>query len=352
MKLFTRRLKPANMKLFSKNILIIMLLFLVFFMGIFVFHSAFAQDILNANQDSLKTSQDTLKTDKYINATENHICFKCHGHKFYTYYNDWTEKNVIKRMNPFYIIDSAAFYEQNHCSFKCIDCHDADYAKFPHDGDLQMEEMSTCLDCHEDDEKTAKYHFEEIDKEYKLSVHYKKFGSSFSCWSCHNPHKYKVTARENEDISKVIIYDNEICLSCHSKVSSYMVLSDSAPKNMVAAHDWLPNQKLHFQHVRCLDCHVKVQNDSMVDHDILPKKEAVRRCVDCHSQNTFLMATLYKFRSKKSRGQFGFLNATILNNSYVIGANRNHFLNRASLIIFVFVIVILIVHGILRIIKK
>jgi len=335
MKIFRQCLKHDNRKLFRKDILISILMF----MGLFVFsHSVIAQD--------------TLKNIKFKNAEANHECLKCHGHKFYTYYNDWTDKNVIKRMNPFYVIDSALFYTQNHCTFKCTDCHDEDYSKFPHNGQLQMEEMPTCLDCHEGDEKTAKYHFENIYKEYKASIHCKQFGSSFSCWLCHNPHKYKVTARKNDDISKVIIYDNEICLNCHSNVVNYSVLSDSAPKNMVAAHDWLPNQRLHFQHVRCLDCHAKVQHGTMVDHDILPKKDAVKKCVECHSKNTFLMATLYKFQSKNRRKQLGFLNATILNNSYVMGANRNPFLNKVSLIIFGLVIVIIIIHGILRIIKK
>ena len=319
----------------KNSILISTLIFMSLFV---VFHSAFAQD--------------TLKQNKFENAAANHKCLKCHEHRFYTYYNDLSDKNVIRRMNPFYVIDSASFYKQNHRTFQCIDCHDADYAKFPHNGQLQMEEMPTCIDCHEGDENTAKFHFENIYKEYKASIHFKEFGSNFSCWLCHNPHKYKVTARKSKDISKVIIYDNEMCLSCHSKEINFSVLSDSAPKNMIAAHDWLPNQKLHFQHVRCLDCHAKVQNGTMVDHDILPKGKAVKKCVNCHSKNTFLMATLYKFQSRRHRSKFGFLNATILNNSYVIGANRNYILNVVSVVLFALVIIVLIIHGILRIIKK
>ena len=331
----TNRFKPRVMGLIKRKVVINVLIFISLSV---IIPSAFAQDSLTRN--------------RFKNEAANHKCFKCHGHKFYTYYNDLTEKNVVRRMNPFYVIDSVAFYTQNHCSFKCTDCHDVDYAQFPHNGQLQMEEMPSCLDCHEGDENTAKYHFEDIYKEYKASIHYKKFGNSFSCWLCHNPHKYKVTARKNEDISKVIIYDNEICLRCHSDEVSFTVLSDSANKNMIAAHDWLPYQKLHFQHVRCLDCHAKVQNKSMVDHDILPKGKAVKSCVDCHSKNTFLMASLYKFQSKERRSKLGFINASILNNSYVIGANRNLLLNKASLIIFGLVIVLLIIHGILRILIK
>lgn len=327
------------MKLHKRGVLISTLLFfaLLFISSFVVFHSASAQD--------------TLTKKVFTNTAENHKCFSCHGHKFYTYYNSLTEKNVIKRMNPFYVIDSVAFYKNNHCTFACTDCHDADYGKFPHSGQLQMEEMPSCLDCHEGDDVTAKYHFEEISKEFKASAHEKKY-SNFSCWMCHNPHKYKVTARKNKDIKEVIIYDNNMCLSCHSNVVNYKVLSDSAPKNMIVAHDWLPNQKLHFQNIRCLDCHAKIQNNSMVDHDILPKEKAVKRCVECHSKNTILMATLYKFQSKQLRDKTGFLNATILNNSYVISANRNPFLNVTSMILFGLVVAILIIHGILRIILK
>ncbi len=292
------------------------------------------------------------ETNKYENAAYNSKCFKCHGHKTYSYYNDWTEKNVLKRMNPYYVIDSALFYEQNHCSFKCTDCHDADYETFPHDGELQMEEISTCYDCHEGDKKTEKYHFDEIIKEVKKSVHTKKYGDTFSCWMCHNPHKYKVTARENKNIAEVIVYDNQMCLNCHSNINQYNILADSAPKNITASHEWLPNQVLHFKHVRCLDCHVKVDNDSMIDHQILPKEKAVKKCVECHSKNTMLMASLYKFQSKQLRNKNGFLNATVLNNSYVIGANRNRYLNKASLLVFGLVVVVVLIHGILRIILK
>ena len=45
------------------------------------------------------------------------------------------------------------------------------------------------------------------------------------------------------------------------------------------------------------------------------------------------MASLYKFESKEQR-QDGFFNGIILNESYVIGANRNEYLNILSLIIF------------------
>jgi hypothetical protein len=81
---------------------------------------------------------------------------------------------------------------------------------------------------------------------------------------------------------------------------------------------------------------------------IVPKKEAVRRCNECHSQNSILMATLYKFESKEQR-RSGFFNGIILNQSYVIGANRNEFLNIISLVIFAITVIVIIGHIYFRI---
>jgi len=62
------------------------------------------------------------------------------------------------------------------------------------------------------------------------------------------------------------------------------------------------------------------------------------------------MASLYKFESKEQRRD-GFFNGIILNESYVIGANRNEYLNLLSLVIFVGVIGVIAVHIIFRIKK-
>ena len=84
---------------------------------------------------------------------------------------------------------------------------------------------------------------------------------------------------------------------------------------------------------------------------IKPKEEAVKLCNECHSQNSILMASLYKYESKAQRRD-GFFNGIILNASYVIGANRNEYLNLLSLIIFVGVIGVIIFHIIFRIRKN
>ena len=64
------------------------------------------------------------------------------------------------------------------------------------------------------------------------------------------------------------------------------------------------------------------------------------------------MASLYKYQRKENRNAAGFINAVILKEAYIIGANRNIYLNWASIAIFGFVILGICMHTILRIIKK
>jgi len=90
----------------------------------------------------------------------------------------------------------------------------------------------------------------------------------------------------------------------------------------------------------------------MVAHHIQPKEDAVKKCVECHSQNSRLVETLYKFRAQEARSQFGFLNATTLSDSYIIGANRNYYLNVLSGLIFCGVVLLITIHAILRIVIK
>ncbi len=286
------------------------------------------------------------------NVIENQKCFQCHGDRFYSYYNDWAERGVRDRMNPFFVLDSAQFYQSNHKTFLCTDCHSSDYENFPHDGLLRMETKFSCMDCHGGDETFAQFHFEKIEEDFQQSVHSILHNDDFTCWKCHNPHTYKLNARNNKNIKKVIVYDNSICLSCHADIDKYQLISKLTNPNILETHEWLPNQALHFSKVRCIECHTEVDKDILIAHKVLPKKEAVRNCADCHSQNSLLMATLYKFESFEKRNDLGFFNATMLGDHYIIGANRNFYLNVASLIIIGFVLMGILIHTVLRFITK
>jgi len=310
---------------------------------------------VNAN-DSVVPSRENKDTSFYLNfkhASENENCLKCHGQSKFYVDNKESGKTMTKKMYSELIIRRDLFYVSNHREFKCIDCHSEDYMTFPHAGNLMMQSMPNCLDCHGGDPKYAKYHFENIEKEFNESVHVKRLGANFTCWKCHNGHFYKITARPSENIKHTISYDNAICLNCHADSLNYQLLTDKENPNLITKHDWLPNQKLHFTSVRCIECHTrKSSNDStLVAHEILPKQQAVKKCQECHSSNSILLATLYRYEIKEKRSSRGFITGSIVNDKYVIGANRNYYLNVLSIIIFISVLIGILVHTILRMIK-
>jgi Cytochrome c3 len=282
---------------------------------------------------------------------DNERCFICHGQNRYEYTNENLGRQVKAMMFSERIIDRKKFYESNHKSFSCTDCHSGEYLKFPHSGELRMEQMYNCIDCHGNDEKFAKYNFEEIESSYKLSTHFKLEEEGFTCWDCHGPHDYKISVRNSLNLKETILYDNNICLRCHSNYAQFQLLSDRKEIKIVQKHDWLPNQESHFRSVRCIECHAQINDTILVSHLINPVEKAVKKCNECHSQNSMLMSTLYKFKSKEQR-QDGFFNGIILNQSYVIGANRNEYLNILSLFIFAVVIIIIGGHIYFRLTKK
>ncbi len=283
-------------------------------------------------------------------AGENENCLKCHGQSIYEYTNETTGQTLKAQMFTERVIHRDEFYLSNHKSFKCTDCHSTEYEAFPHKSELRMEPIYNCLDCHGGDPAYSHYSFEAIDTGYQKSVHYKLEEIGFSCWDCHDPHEYRISVRNFDNLHETILYDNNICLSCHSDYQRFQLLSDRDEINIVDKHDWLPNQVSHFRSVRCIECHTTINNDVLISHEIQTKDKAVRRCNECHSKNSLLMASLYKFESKAQRKD-GFFNGVILNESYVIGANRNEYLNNLSLIIFFVVIGIIGIHLIFRLLN-
>jgi hypothetical protein len=281
---------------------------------------------------------------------DNQRCFKCHGQAKYEYTNENLGRQVKAMMFSERIVDKEEFYKSNHKNFSCTDCHSAEYVNFPHAGELRMEQKFNCIDCHGGDETYAKYHFEEIEAEYQKSTHFKLEEDGFSCWKCHDPHTYKISVRTTDNLKETILYDNNICLNCHSDFNKFQLLSDKEEINVLQKHDWLPSQTTHFKNVRCIECHTRINDSILVSHQIRPKAEAVKLCNECHSQNSILMASLYKFQSKEQRRD-GFFNGIILNESYVIGANRNEYLNIFSLIIFIGVLGVIGIHILFRIRK-
>lgn len=300
---------------------------------------------------SLFAQEEATLIDAY-NLEQNETCLKCHGHANYFYYNEGVERDLKERMNPYFVIDSSEYYISNHKTFLCIDCHSYEYESFPHSGQLRMEPKFGCIDCHGGDDTYAKFNFEQIEEDFHQSVHSSKHSEDFTCSMCHNPHTYKISARTNENMRDFILYDNEICLTCHANISKYQLLTTMENPNVLETHSWLPNQVLHFKKVRCIECHTQVNNDILVSHNVLPKEQAVSRCVECHSKDSRLLASLYKYQFTGDRSKAGFANNAMLDESYVIGANRNYYLNVISIALFGLVLIGLAIHAVLRIIIK
>ncbi len=282
---------------------------------------------------------------------DNKHCFNCHSNKIYTYENEVSGLTERKAMNPNFVYSPEKFYEGVHRHFACTDCHSPDYENFPHQAELRLDPMYTCIDCHGGDPTYASYHFEEVEEAFKQSVHASRHDETFSCWMCHDPHSYKAMTRSDFKISEIVTYHNQMCVSCHDNPVNFQRISDSTKRPLAEIHNFLPNFQLHFSAVRCIECHTSSQDTSWVAHNILEKEFAVKKCVECHSANSMLTSSLYKYQNIEARRNRGTLNAVIVNDAYVIGANRNIYLNIISIILFGMTIVGILIHIFFRIKK-
>jgi hypothetical protein len=293
-----------------------------------------------------------LKAQTVYDDAKNHVCLKCHASQIIKFQNEVTAKEQKKLMNPYYIIDTLGLKAGVHKSFDCTDCHSYDYSVYPHDGNLKLSPMSTCLDCHAGDPSYDSYQFEKINEEFQKSVHFKVSGEDFTCGKCHNQHTYHPTARNSGDVTEIVAYSNSLCLSCHNDMNRYELVSGHENPKIVQIHDWLPNQELHFKHVRCIECHTEVVDSLMVSHNILSKDKAVRKCVECHSSDSRLKASLYKYTNLQSRTDSTSIRSIFSNESYVIGAQQFPLLKKLSYLIIALTFVGIGIHLFFRYFKR
>jgi len=296
----------------------------------------------------LYSQNDREKENRKINEK----CFTCHGQSTYQFYNPEAARDVKYRMNPYRIIYSDRYYMSVHKSFKCTDCHSEDYDSFPHPSTLRFEIHYQCIDCHGGDETYAKFNFEKIEEEFLSSIHSTNHSDEFSCWMCHSPHYYSLSARKESNTKNIVAYSNSICLNCHSNIDNYQLISNERNSDLISKHDWLPNQQAHFNSVRCIDCHAEMNEDVLVAHKIKSKNDAVKNCIECHSQNSKLLESLYRYDIKERTSKYGFYNARILNETFIIGANRNYLLNILSVVMASGILLLILFHLFFRIIKK
>lgn len=269
----------------------------------------------------------------------NQTCLRCHSMKTLSYRDSVTNSIVSL------YVDSVQFNNSNHGELSCTDCHDNDgFRRYPHSVAAKSEKLY-CTDCHESSE-FEQFKFKQRETEFNQSIHHKKLGSKFTCFNCHDPHTFKTTAHDR-NIKNMVRKDNEICLSCHASPIQLTNLTDQPPKDLLIAHNWLPNTQLHWQSVRCLECHTPPNSD-IYSHDILSANQAVKKCEECHTQNSILFSKLYRFKTAESRQKIGFLKTLMYNTPYVIGMTKDPLIDQISIIIFILLVLGISVHGIGR----
>lgn len=323
----------------------------LFYFFIILIASPLPVNAVEGQADSLPASRGA---DKSLFAEVNELnCLRCHGKMIYNLTDSLSGITRKQMMSEHNLVIPDMFYNSVHWSFSCLDCHSEGFKTFPHSIEARFETSWGCIDCHGYDPNYAQYRFEEIDAEYQKSVHYTATEGLITCWNCHDPHYYNPLARQTTGGREYILRSNEMCLRCHSNAETMGLINDENVKFVLPKHEWLPDVDRHLEAVRCIDCHTRMNDSVLVAHEVMPADSAVSGCADCHSQNSILMGTLYKYAAMESRDEKGFVNGVMLrNDSYVIGANRSKFISFAGLLLIGMTLAAALLHIFVRIIMK
>ncbi|MBL0283282.1 MAG: hypothetical protein IPQ01_04850 [Zoogloea sp.] len=225
----------------------------------------------------------------------------------------------------------------------CTKCHGDGYDEHPHEADAK-DSLSECQDCHA--RKAMR-----IERQFDKSVHAENLSETFTCVTCHDAHSMTLAAKLR-DPHKIVAQDNKICLDCHDSDLAFAKMAPDKKKRppIDDIHDWLPNTRLHWKAVRCIECHTPTEDKLSLSHEIQNKDKAEKKCATCHSANSSLNARLYRHLATEEQNKYGFLNSVILSNSYVVGATRSPTLDMILIGLFVATLAGVIGHGLVRVI--
>lgn len=247
-----------------------------------------------------------------------------------------------------FVHDPAQFDASNHAGMECSVCHGQGFKVFPHAADARKA-ISECGECHAT--KALR-----IETQFDASVHAKTLKDKFTCQTCHDPHVYRVASKVG-DPRKIVAQDNAMCVDCHNSDLRFSEFTEAlTPKkarpDLDALHGWLPNARLHWSAVRCIECHTPVSpvKSLATSHEVLAKDKAEKNCVTCHSQDSALATRLYRYASTNVGADLGFANPGVLGSAYVIGATRNPLIDRAVIGLFGLTVLGLLGHGAVRIV--
>lgn len=316
-------------------------------MGIFCkkFFVAFAALIFCIGLPSLAQDQPAPGISTELlekNRKANAECFACHSEA--GLHKPPKEGLDLKKLRGL-LQNPEVFGQSDHQRLACTKCHNEGYDEHPHEANAR-ESTSTCTDCHS---KKANL----IEKQFEQSVH-AELADKISCPTCHNPHLMRV-ADKLIDPRKIVAQDNRVCLGCHDSDEQFARFApDKKQRPLIDdVHHWLPNARLHWQAVRCVDCHTPlVPAGEMISHQILGKEKAERDCLSCHSADSQLKTRLYRHLVKEEQQRLGFTNSIILSNAYVLGATRHPWLDTLVLGAFAAMVLGLLAHGLGRIVAR
>lgn len=305
-------------------------------------------------------------------------CMACHSGVKRT---DFPVKTGLTRSAT---ISPTDFRDADHGKVACLDCHVKGFSTFPH----FRKKTETCMDCHPRKEEGAAadkpYDFERIQREFEGTVHFteyqhaaerccgtsaekrvppaaasapggsgeaggvKKAAQRFTCEHCHEPHYFTATKRIKEPLL-IRDNDNAPCLRCH-KDDATDPLADPSASGLTAAHRYLPQVQLHLDGTRCIDCHTSVT--STVAHDLPAGKGADQGCNTCHSIDSVLLSRLYRYVGDTGSNTLGFNNSRMLQNGYVMGANRHRWTDAAAFLLMSLGFGLVLAHGGWRILSR
>lgn len=240
--------------------------------------------------------------------------------------------------------DPAAYDTSVHGRLACTKCHEEGYEAHPHTGKpLDLAEI--CSDCH------AK-RSNRINAEFDRSVHARRMHDRITCITCHDPHAMRI-AKQEQDPARIVAQGNRVCLGCHDSDQTFARYAPERKQrpDIDEIHKWLPNARLHWRAVRCVECHTPASKDTL-SHQILDKSRAEKKCVACHSVNSALNARLYRHLVEEEHRKMGFLNSVILGNSYVISATRHPVIDGVLIALVTLTLIGVVLHGLLRFIAS
>lgn len=275
------------------------------------------------------TDQDEQPSADGLASGDSAACMRCHHMSTLAYRDHASGKIIDLSIQPQGYADSA------HRESACGDCHDRGYRHYPHRSSSADEALS-CVGCHREQAKAHEHvpDMDAIDSEYQQSIHATSDDADVSCFSCHNPHRFRPEAKDAPPAQRVAA-NNALCLDCHVEQRG----------EIPAGHDWLPRAGLHWQAVRCVDCHTPVNGPERVSHRILSGADSARNCVECHTRDSKLLNQLYSWRSEQSLEEQGFFKQALYNEAYIVGMSRNDSLDRFSLAVLALVLLGIVAHG-------